>query len=291
MFSKWLDVGATVAAFHYQSKMYDSVRPPPFASQEVMDVSRVREREKEYTPQKLKEELESSSRRRFSRSQINGSIFISQRVKDKKNDDQNNLTPNNKCDEDDQKLESVRITPSVKGSRRFSVCGKPRLEGGIYTSRPSLFLQEVTHLLSLLMAVALSTLRNDSDGIELPLVEYEHGSEFPPVDPDSLSSYERKKFYGESRLLTCLTFVFGADRTTEQRVLYNAARPFGVLGGVSDSEMLLLKSCKGPSSKVVLCSMWLMEFISREYLAGSVGNVAPPIVSRLYQEISNGKLG
>ena len=276
MFSKWLDVGATVAAFHYQSKMYDSVRPPPFASQEVMDVSRDRERVKEYTPQKLKEELEGNTERGLPSSTSVKDFFISQRIK-KKN-------------EDEDKLETVRINP-MKHSRRNSVCGNPRLEGGIYTSRPSLFLQEVTHLLSLLMAVALSTLRNDVDGIELPLVEYVPGAEFPSVDPGSLSSLERKKFYGESRCLTCLNFAFGVDRTEEQRISYAAARPFGVLGGVSDSEMVLLKSCKGPSSKVVLCSMWLMEFISREYLAGSVGKVAPPIVSRLYQEISNGKLG
>lgn len=37
--------------------------------------------------------------------------------------------------------------------------------------------------------------------------------------------------------------------------------------------------------------LWLQEFISREYLAGSTGKVAPPILSRLYQFTSDGMIG
>jgi predicted membrane chloride channel (bestrophin family) len=44
-------------------------------------------------------------------------------------------------------------------------------------------------------------------------------------------------------------------------------------------------------AKVALCFMWLQEFISREYLAGSTGQVAAPIISRLYQFCSDGMLG
>jgi len=141
------------------------------------------------------------------------------------------------------------------------------------------------------MAVSLATLRNHAEGVELPLVEYIPGSEFPPVDPDALSAVDRKQYQSSNRFFTSLIFLFGFNRTEEQKTLYNAARPFGVLGGISDAEIQLLKLARGPSAKVTLCSMWLMEFISREYMAGSTGNVAPPIISRLFQEISNGTLG
>ena len=40
---------------------------------------------------------------------------------------------------------------------------------------PSLFLQESAHLISLLSAVALSTLRNEIEGVEAPLCEFVPG--------------------------------------------------------------------------------------------------------------------
>ena len=71
--------------------------------------------------------------------------------------------------------------------------------------------------------------------------------------------------------------------------MYNAARPFGVLGGVSDAECDMLQKARGPYAKVALCTMWLQEFLSRECLEGSTGVVASPVISRIYQFIS-GKL-
>jgi predicted membrane chloride channel (bestrophin family) len=85
--------------------------------------------------------------------------------------------------------------------------------------------------------------------------------------------------------------LFGRTRNRKDQTLYNAARPFRVIGGVSDAEIQLLQAARGPLAKVALCSMWLQEFISREYMAGSTGNVDPPIISRLYQEISDGMVG
>jgi hypothetical protein len=49
---------------------------------------------------------------------------------------------------------------------------------------PPLFLQELAHLASLLMAVALSTLRNDIEGAESPLSVHVPGKPWPEVDPD-----------------------------------------------------------------------------------------------------------
>ena len=97
--------------------------------------------------------------------------------------------------------------------------------------------------------------------------------------------------FHRARIWTVLQYLFGRSRTGASRTLYNAARPFRVIGGVSDSEIQMLQAARGPSAKVALCSMWLQEFISREYMAGSTGGVAPPIISRLYQFISDGNLG
>jgi predicted membrane chloride channel (bestrophin family) len=88
-----------------------------------------------------------------------------------------------------------------------------------------------------------------------------------------------------------LRYLFGVSRTPKTRTLYNAARPFRVVGGVSDAEIELLQAARGALAKVALCSMWLQEFLSREYMAGSAGNVASPIFSRLFQYISDGLLG
>ena len=156
---------------------------------------------------------------------------------------------------------------------------------------PSLFLQEWAHLASLLSAVALSTLRNDNETAESPLTEYIPGKPWPPVDPDSLS-HDIKKQYDEGNVFwRGLYFCLGLSRSRYRRTLYNAARPFSVLGGVSDDEIRLLQQARGPYAKVSLCSMWAQEFISREYLHGSTGNVAPPIISRLYQFLSDGVVG
>ena len=83
----------------------------------------------------------------------------------------------------------------------------------------------------------------------------------------------------------------GISRDTKYRTLYNAARPFRVIGGVSDAECRMLQRARGPTAKVAMCAMWLQEFISREHLNGATGNVGPPIISRVYQFISDGNLG
>jgi hypothetical protein len=73
--------------------------------------------------------------------------------------------------------------------------------------------------------------------------------------------------------------------------IYNSCRPITVLGGVSDAEIEMLQRARGPVAKVALVSLWLQEFISREFENGALGKTAPPIVSRLYQFISDGTLG
>lgn len=60
---------------------------------------------------------------------------------------------------------------------------------------------------------------------------------------------------------------------------------------MSDAEIKLLQRARGPAAKTAMCSLWLQEFISREFQHGALGKTAPPIVSRLYQFVSDGTLG
>jgi hypothetical protein len=153
---------------------------------------------------------------------------------------------------------------------------------------PSLFLQETAHLISLLNAVALSTLRNDIAIAASPVTPYVPGVPWPDVDPDNLPR-ETKKLYGDGTAFwRWFYFCLGLSRSAKRHTLYNAARPFGVLGGVSDGEIHALQQARGPYAKVALVSMWLQEFVSRENLAGSTGEVPAPLLSRIYQFLSDG---
>ena len=153
----------------------------------------------------------------------------------------------------------------------------------------SLFLQEAAHLISLLSAVAMSTLRNDLEQADSPLASFGPNQPWPHVDPDEYQTDIRKDWDASAhRTYAVLRYVLGLSRTPHSRTLYNAARPFRVVGGVSDAEIEILQAARGPLAKVALCTLWLQEFITREYLAGSTGAVAPPIISRLYQFTSDG---
>jgi hypothetical protein len=157
---------------------------------------------------------------------------------------------------------------------------------------PLLFLEECAHLLSLMSAVAFSTLRNDLPEAESPLTVFEPGLPWPLVDPDGYRGRVRKGWtQSKSKMYSALQFALGRSRNDKARTLYNAARPFRVIGNVSDMEIEKLQEARGPLAKVSLVSMWLLELISREYQAGSTGAVAPPIISRLYQFVSEGLAG
>mmetsp|Transcript_18555 Transcript_18555/g.26108 ORF Transcript_18555/g.26108 Transcript_18555/m.26108 type:complete len:593 (+) Transcript_18555:266-2044(+) len=155
---------------------------------------------------------------------------------------------------------------------------------------PSLFLQELAHLASLCCAVAFSTLRNDIEGAQSPLEKYHPGSPWPEVDPAYLSNHERKLLRPHSYFINLLKYLLGFDRTPEARIKYNSARPMRVIGGVSDNEIAYLQRARGPSAKVTLAWHWLSEFIVREHLAGSLGKVGPPIISRIIQFLSDGMI-
>jgi len=83
-------------------------------------------------------------------------------------------------------------------------------------------------------------------------------------------------------------FLCGMSRDARQRTIYNASRPFSVLGGISDQELEMLRNARGHAAQHNLCTMWLKEFMTREHLHGSTGNIAPPIMARCYQYLSDG---
>lgn len=160
--------------------------------------------------------------------------------------------------------------------------GFASIQGG---RTPSLFLQELAHISSLLIAVALSTLRNDVEGAESPLDIYVPGSNWPAVDPQDV---EGLAF--DSSLMENFMLFLGMGRSPEQRTKYNASRPLKVIGGVSDAEIRFLQMARGPYAKTQLCWQWLSELIMREHLAGTLGKVGPPIVSRCIQFMGDGMI-
>lgn len=155
---------------------------------------------------------------------------------------------------------------------------------------PPLFLQELAHLSSLACAVALSTLRNDIEFSESPLDMFVPGAAWPPSDPDRLPKHVRTEFQHRFHFVTILRHWFGMDRLPHWRSKYNASRPLLIYGGVSNSEIRFLQKAKGPHAKAALALGWLKEFIIREHLSGSLGEVHSAIISRLVQFLSDGMM-
>ena len=155
--------------------------------------------------------------------------------------------------------------------------GFASIQGG---RTPVLFLQELAHLSSLLNAVALSTLRNDTEGVASPLSLYIPGSAWPAVDP----KWDENVY--DSRLegwFYAILFFLGATRSPSERAKYNIARPLPVLGGVSDAEIQMLKMARGPLAKTQLCWQWLSELAIREH-----SDLHGALLSRAMQFMSDG---
>jgi predicted membrane chloride channel (bestrophin family) len=308
MHSKWLDVGMDLAAFHLQSSSYK--KPPAFGHHpEATSIQRERERLNLISREELEEKIEQivanddnaneSIRGRFRRwgpTKRNFNIpkmrTNSPAVSGRKTRADSAGLVRGKGVTFSADTVVIRAQGSKWADKVKRVTSKRIVHGGTGSEQASLFLQESAHLLSLMSAVAFSTLRNDLEQVESPLATFLPGSPWPCVDPDEYSADIRKDWtQTDNRSITVMRFLFGRSRNQKAQTLYNAARPFRVVGGVSDSEIEMLQAARGPLAKVALCSMWLQEFISREYMAGSTGNVAPPIISRLYQYVSDGMLG
>lgn len=177
MQSKWLDAAQTLAAYHLQSSAYESIRPTAFGEHsDINDMLLDRERS-ESLQESMGERIErikTSEKRPASR--LSFGKFLTKEFK---------LT----CVKvSHHEVQSINTPKTSKGHRRITsrtflsksheVVPKEKLTTvGLEEKEllPSLFLQESAHLISLLSAVALSTLRNEIEGVEAPLCEFVPG--------------------------------------------------------------------------------------------------------------------
>ena len=307
MLSKWLDGAVCLASFHYQCDQYSDIRPPSFgANPNVRNETRERERLRKQT-------LHETVKMIVKAESIRGGVFQRWRAPKKKSPQAvvsppigKSFQPNRKFQDEqtdyivhptgglhshDRPKESTSQKRSSYANAGKLLHGRRRWKhSALNTPTPSLFLQEAAHLFSLLSSVAMSTLRHDVEGTQSPLTEYIPGRPFPPVNPDDPDADIDERYFESNRFWTFINFCLGLERSRRHRTLYNAARPFRVLGGVSDKECELLMEANGPYAEMALCNMWLKEFVSREHLHGSTGRIAPPIMAKVFQFISDGVL-
>jgi hypothetical protein len=305
MLSKWLDSALALAAFGYQNQNYYINQPEPFGKhphlrrQDIVGGLQKWQLLEEEAKLVYAESLEAGLRKKhYAKLKFHGKR---KNTKEPRREPVPN--PRGSLTRSISTLRSNGTTPRIPIPIRFlrRVAGVvDRIESlnspyepmtAQKIPHPSLFMQELAHLYSLLGAVALETLRANMEGVDMRLIEYIPGSPWPPVDPDYLNRDIRSEYGDRNSLSSIFYFLTGTSRTPSKRTLYNAARPLGVLGGVSDNEIEALRLCQGPYAKVTLCSMWLQEFIARETLKGSTGQVSAPILTRIHQFLSDGMQG
>jgi predicted membrane chloride channel (bestrophin family) len=303
MHSKWCDVAMELAAFHLQSEHYR--KPPAFGAHP--ELTCLVERERERRNATTLEELENQLDEMIENKQISSKGFhtLLSKRKNTKDMSKKSGTPETKRNNNSKSTESksashkknygidwLRSKLITKTKGAVLRTANKNVPKAWEDDSPPLFLQEAAHLLSLLSAVAMSTLRNDLEEAGSPLMVFTPGAPFPHVDPDEYGADVRKDWnVSRYAIVSAMRFMLGTHRNSKSRTLYNAARPFRVIGDVSDAEVEMLQAARGPLAKVALCTMWLEEFICREYMSGSTGKVSPPIISRLFQFISDGMLG
>lgn len=294
MLSKWTEAACHTGVYHLQCHNYDHIKPPSFYDYPELDaLSRTRNREN--NPIELSARSGTEVDRKAYRA-VNKSIETVTRSR-------SNIKLRAVSGESrgstaslEQGIESLEGTSRLDGGwGKLFDDGKATFFHETKTDKKGfasasggrtapLFLQELAHLSSLLSGVALATLRNDIEGAESPLDIYEPGSPWPAVDPDMIDLPFMTAGFGPFRVFNFL----GIGRTPRQRTRYNASRPLPVIGGVSVAEIAFLQRARGPGAKTQLCWSWLSEFIIREHLAGSLGDVGPPIISRTMQFLGEG---
>ena len=301
--SKWMDATVHTASYHMQCSHYDAIKPPSFFDHPDLDrhyYTRDRERGlNRFDVQSLRDR----QKMRSVAKSINYVMDERKRQESIVPESRSNPTEQGGDNEPEHMPGRSRLDggwaglfkndhDTSDGSVGYSTFHDPRKpwipdSAGFASTKggrtPSLFLQELAHLSSLLSAVALSTLRNDVEGAESPLDVFVPGLPWPEVDP----TYVDGLSFGFPEMMKFLT---GADRSPEARTRHNAARPLSVVGGVSDNEIKHLQMARGPYAKTQLCWHWLSEFIAREHIAGSLGKVGAPIISRTMQFLGDGMI-
>lgn len=304
MMSKWLDAVTHTGVYHMQQKHYNHIKPPSYFDHHGLNkygLRRDREREEDLHMEASRVRSMSNSATssmRDIRSVIKSIDSVKKPKKQSGNSEQTTRLLQANVVRDPNYLVGDGRKDGGWGDLFWDGTstyydmhdpdtwkkGKDRgFASNVGGRTPALFLQELTHLASLCCAVAFTTLRSDIEGTEAPLDFYVAGSPWPQTDPDKLKD-------GKGHLMDCLRYLSGFDRSPAMRTAHNASRPLPVLGGVSANEIAFLQRARGPSAKVTLSWHWLSEFIIREHLAGSLGNVGPPIISRIFQFLSDGMI-
>jgi hypothetical protein len=265
MMSKWLDATTHTSVFHMQCDHYKKIMPPTFFN--YPDLNRdflTRDRERQTESASASGRI-SMAYARSEHKSINP-VTKENKVRARNRTNRSNKGLGARLE---NSMSATSSRDSMPGDEAIPLVGKGGLDGGWEdlfgddTSTyykygeewtldkqgfanakggrmPALFLQELAHLSSLMNAVALSTLRNDVEGAESPLDVYDPGADWPEVDPGKIPM--------QHSTYSCLELVghfLGADRTPANRTRYNASRPVGVIGGVSDNEIRFLQMAKG----------------------------------------------
>eukprot|EP00579_Thalassiosira_antarctica_P025601 CAMPEP_0202002150 /NCGR_PEP_ID=MMETSP0905-20130828/8063_1 /ASSEMBLY_ACC=CAM_ASM_000554 /TAXON_ID=420261 /ORGANISM="Thalassiosira antarctica, Strain CCMP982" /LENGTH=606 /DNA_ID=CAMNT_0048558977 /DNA_START=164 /DNA_END=1984 /DNA_ORIENTATION=+ len=287
--SKWMDATMQAAVFHLQNKHYDGARPPSFFDHDELNklnLTRARKR---------RGEKNNASERRL-KSVVDCGKNVATESFGRASDAFNGPLPNSGLvgyiPPTPDKASSAILQRTTLNSKYFpsSQCPNENFACRPNNKTPPLFLQELAHLSSLACAVALSTLRNDIEGSESVLDIYIPGSPWPVSDPDKLPKHIRREFQHRFHIFTIIRHWLGNDRLPHHRSKYNAARPLLILGGVSDSEIQFLQKARGPHAKAQLALGWLTEFLIREHLQGSLGEVHAAVLSSLMRSLSDGML-
>ena len=206
MSSKWLDTAICMSAFHYQSAQFDDIKPPSLgALKDGVAAEQIRGRERNFVGASqqetemrfyvkrstktsmwdrllLRRRKQPDPEEKFQAKSINFSI--SARTPSKNDLSSTIPIPTRFQDQflragegdpsynEDETAEDRRKRWRVKQSHAYHNLNRLRRAK---LPRPSLFLQETAHLISLLSAVAMSTLRSDIDQAVAPVTAYVPG--------------------------------------------------------------------------------------------------------------------
>lgn len=273
MTSKWLDAAVHTATFHMQCKHYDKIRP--FSTMPPSSIN--------INGKKKNGSLESLGKRQpFIKEHSAGNCSINGVF----NDEDTLLTNSNNTARPDRLDGGWGLLYDMNNHDQDSIHTASWASG----VTPSLFLQEVAHLSSLCVAVAFCSLGNlyDTEICIKPYIPKHHVS-FPNANTAKIY-YEDSKDSKFSKFKEWIVCSFGMERTGYYHKIHSEC-PMLVLGGISEAEKTLLSQARGGAAKTTLVWFWLNEFITREHLEGSTGDIDSAIISRTHQFLSDGMVG
>jgi len=300
MMSKWMDATTHAGVYHLQCSHYNHIKPPSFFEYPDLDRHGLMRQREQFSRFETADTFMTRAHEKSIESVRGPQLELRVSAEIPRNasnsaipEDSEKPRPNLTSDE--PRLDGNWGALFDDGKATFFDPNNPEKRpykgfAGNHGGRTApLFLQELAHLSSLLAGVALATLRNDVEGSVSPLDYYYPGMPWPEVD----SKGRRGKEFdtnSSTYVLSSMLYFMGMARSAKERTKYNASRPMHVLGGVSEGEIKFLQLARGPYAKTQLCWQWLSEFIIREHLAGSLGNVGPPIISRIIQFLGDGMI-